>query len=60
MKILNRKAFKQAALNAAESERPAWSPTRVSDDFAEKAESMLRIWMFSEIRRMPSIGKTIK
>ena len=59
MSLLNRSAVKRAAISLSLSNRNG-KFTRVSDEFIQKAEANLKLWMAGYISRHPSIGKTIK
>lgn len=59
MSLLNRSAVKRAAVNLSDIHRNG-KFTRVSEEFVQKAEAALKVWMVGYISRHPSIGKTIK
>lgn len=58
MSLLNKKAVKVLALNLAKER--AHEFTRVSSEFLNRMEALTRNAIESEIKRLPSLGKTIK
>lgn len=60
MNLLNKSSVKRHFLQRAEVLRPAWAPTRFSEENYNKLEAELRAWIDQKIMQQPSIGKTIK
>lgn len=58
--LLNKAAFRRWALKKAQQLRPGIKWERVSASFIEHAELRLMAMTAEEIRRLPSVGKTIK
>jgi len=56
--LLNRKAAKNYALSAAAKRFHEF--TRVSPDFLDRIEGVIRTAIEREVHRLPSVGKTIK
>jgi hypothetical protein len=60
MSLLNKSHVRQFALDSAKTLRPAHPFNRVSQEFLDRVEGNLRQFIANEIRRLPSVGKTIK
>ena len=57
--LINRKAVKAFALARAQATGRTRF-TRVSSEFVQRSEAMLRRWLQEEVHRQPSVGKTLK
>lgn len=57
--LLNRQNVKRLALEVADAFR-ARKFTRVSKEFVARAETHMRGWIIAEVKRLPSVGKTIR
>ena len=58
--LLNKAAFRRWCLKKAQALRPGVPWDRVSASFIEKHELGLMARATDEIRRLPSVGRTIK
>jgi len=57
--LINKKEVKKRSLAFSESER-AGKFTRVGTDFINRIEAQLNNLILAEVKRHPSIGKTLK
>ena len=58
--LINRKHCKETALRMAEDMRLGWKTTRVSKQFLDDLNTMVRNRIANAIKRHPSVGETIK
>jgi hypothetical protein len=60
MNLINKSAVKECALEAASMYRAQAGLTRVSSDFLEYIEARVKHMIIDQIKRQPSLGKTIQ
>ena len=58
--LFNHAALKRMFIQRAAVLRPAWSPSRFSEENFGKIEAEFRAYVDRKIMEQPSIGKTIK
>jgi hypothetical protein len=59
-KLINVSHCKDFALRWAQENRRGWQPERISKQFLDDVNTMVRINIQKAIMRHPTIGKTIK
>jgi len=58
--FLNRHGVKKKTLAVAKELRPAWAPSRVSDEFLDYLDGVVLNAIRATVQSAPSIGKTLK
>jgi hypothetical protein len=58
LRLLNRKAVRQFALDCARTRAHRF--TRVSEAFLLRCEAQLKVFLTDQVRRHPSVGRTLK